>query len=180
MTNDLPNTDGREVVRSRYPYLVKQRHRWFVRKVVPADVRDIIGQAIFKVPTGHTDEHRAAIVAPRIVADLEARIRTARDAGRRLEEITAEQFAERYRNERGSDPDKTEITKITDVINFVLKQYGHSWADHARQVREAGYDLHAALRRLPDGDAAAQAADRITGHATPFLTIWISGSLMLV
>jgi hypothetical protein len=25
--------------------------------VVPADVCDIIGQAIFKVPTEHTDEH---------------------------------------------------------------------------------------------------------------------------
>ena len=42
--------------------------------------------------------------------------------------------------------------------------------DHARQVREAGYDVHAALRLLPGGEAATQAADRITGHATPLLT----------
>ena len=158
------------MVRSRYPYLVKQRHRWFVRMVVPADVRDIIGQSIFKVPTGHSDQHKAATVAPQIVADLQHRIATARDAGRRLEQVTAEQLAERYRNERGSDPERAEVTKVTDVINFVLQQHGHSWAEHARQVREAGYDVYAALRRLPDGDAAAQSADRLTGHATPFLT----------
>jgi integrase len=37
-------------------------------------------------------------------------------------------------------------------------------------VREADYDAHAAMRLLPGGDAAAQAADRITGHATSLLT----------
>ena len=45
------------MVRSRYPYLTKQRHRWFVRMIVPPDVRDIIGQSVFRVPTGQTDEH---------------------------------------------------------------------------------------------------------------------------
>jgi hypothetical protein len=158
------------MVRSRYPYLVQQRRRWFVRMVVPADVRDIIGQAIFKVPTGRTDEHRAATVAPQLVAELQERIRTAREAGRRLEQVTAEQLAERYRAERESDPERAEITKVTDIINFVLTTHGHKWVDHARQVREAGYDVHAALRLLPGGAAAAQAADRITGHATPLLT----------
>jgi integrase len=157
------------MVRSRYPYLVQQRRRWFVRMVVPADVRDIIGQAIFKVPTGHTDEHRAATVAAHIITELQDRIRTAREAGRRLEQVTAEQLTNRYRAERESDPEAAEITKVTDVINFVLTTHGHKWADHARQVREAGYDVHAALRLLPGGEAAAQAADRITGHATPLL-----------
>ena len=56
------------------------------------------------------------------------------------------------------------------MIDFVLKTQGHRWADHAKQVRNAGYDVHAALRQLPNGEAAAQAADRITGHATPLLT----------
>jgi integrase len=56
------------------------------------------------------------------------------------------------------------------VIKFVLASQGHAWADHAKQVRSAGYDVHAALRRLPGGDAAAEAADHITGHATPLLT----------
>lgn len=158
------------MVRSRYPYLVQQRRRWFVRMVVPPDVRGIIGQSIFKVPTGHSDEHRAASVAPRIVAELQDKIRTAREAGKRLEQVTAEQLAERYETERKSDPEKAEITRITDVINFVLKTHGHTWADHARQVREAGYDAHAALRLLPGGEVVAQAADRITGHATPFLS----------
>jgi integrase len=157
------------MVRSRYPYLLQQRHRWFVRMVVPPDARAVIGQSIFKVSTGHTDEHRAAAVAAPIIAKLQERIRTARNAGKRLERVTAEQLAERYRIERGTDPEQAEITRITDVINFVLEKHDLRWADHARQVREAGYDVHAALRLLPGGDAAASAADYITGHATPFL-----------
>jgi site-specific recombinase XerD len=155
------------MVRSHYPYLIQQRHRWFVRMVVPPEVRDIVGQAIFKVATGETDQHRAATVAAPIIADLQARIRTAREAGRRLEQVTAEQLAERYRAERGADPEQAEITRITDVVAFVLKTQGHRWTDYARHIREADYDAHAALRLLPGGDAAADAADRITGHATP-------------
>lgn len=158
------------MVRSRYPYLAKQRHRWFVRMIVPADVRDIIGQSVFKVPTGETDEHRATTVAAPIIAGLQKRIRTAREAGKRLEQVSAEQLAERYRAERASDPEQAEITRITDVIEFVLKTQGHSRATFARQVGEADYDLYTALRFMPDGGAAAHAADRITGQATPFLT----------
>jgi hypothetical protein len=148
-------------------HLLQQRRRWFVRMVVPADVRDIIGQSIFKVPTGHTDEHQAATAAAPIIADLQARIRSAREAGKRLEQVTAENLAERYRTERLTDSKMAEITRITDVIKFVLASQGQAWADHAKQVRGAGYDVHAALRRLPGGVAAAEAADRITGHATP-------------
>jgi integrase len=158
------------MVRSHYPYLLQQRRRWFVRMVVPVDVRDIIGQSVFKVPTGHTDEHRAATVAAPIVVQLQERIRTAREIGRRSEQITAENLAERYRAERLTDPERSEITRIRDVINFVLTTQGHTWADHAKQVRNAGYDIHAALRHLPNGEPAAEAAERITGHATPLLT----------
>jgi hypothetical protein len=95
---------GSSLVRSRYPYLLQQRRRWFVRMVVPVDVRDIIGQSIFKVPTGHTDEHRAATVAAPIITELQDRIRSAREAGKRLEQVTAENLAERYRAERLADP----------------------------------------------------------------------------
>jgi hypothetical protein len=109
------------VVLSRYPHLVQQRQRWFVRMVVPADVREVIGQSVFKMPTGHTDPHRAATAAVPIIADFQQRIRSARDAGKRFEHFTAEQLAERYRKERETDPDRAEITKITDAINFVLK-----------------------------------------------------------
>jgi len=158
------------MVRSHYPHLLKQRLRWFVRMVVPADVRGIIGQSVFKVPTGHTDEHRAATVAAPIIAKLQERIRTARDAGKRLEQMTAEQLAERYRAERQTDPEKAEITKITDVIDFVLATQGRQWEDHAKRVRETGYDVHAALGHSPGGEAAVQAVDRITGQATPLLT----------
>jgi site-specific recombinase XerD len=52
----------------------------------------------------------------------------------------------------------------------VLKSDAHTSADHAKQLRNAGYDVHAALLRLPAGDAAAETADRITGHSTPLLT----------
>jgi hypothetical protein len=96
------------MVRSHYPHLLKQRRRWFVRIVVPVDVRDIIGQSVFKVPTGHTDEHWAATVAAPIIVGLQQRIRTAREAGKRLEQVTAEQLAERYRSERERDPDRAE------------------------------------------------------------------------
>ena len=157
------------MTRSSYPYLIQQRHRWFVRVVVPPDLRGIVGHAIFKVATGETDQHRAATIAAPIIADLQARIRAAREAGKRVEQVTAEQLAERYRAERELDPEQAEITRITDVIDFVLRTHGHRWTDYARQVREAGYDAHAALRLLPDGGVVANAADRITGHATPLL-----------
>lgn len=155
--------------RSRYPYLVQQRQRWFVRMVVPPDVRDIIGRRVFKVPTGHTDPHRAATAAAPVIADLQQRIRDARDTGKQSDEITAERLAERYRSERELDAGKAEMTRITDIVAYVLKKHGHSWADHAMLMRRAGYDLHTALRLLPDGDAAARTADQIAGHATPFL-----------
>ncbi len=34
------------------------------------------------------------------------------------------------------------------------------------KVWNAGCDIHTALQQLPNGDTAAEAADRITGHAT--------------
>jgi hypothetical protein len=42
------------------------------------DVRDIIGLTIFRVPTGHSDEHRTAAVAARIISELQGRLRTPR------------------------------------------------------------------------------------------------------
>ena len=58
---------------------------------------------------------------------------------------------------------------MSDVIAFVLRQQGHSWADYGRQVREAGYDAHGGLRLLPGGEAVADAVDAITNGATSFL-----------
>ena len=158
------------MVKSRYPYLIQQRRRWFVRMVVPPDVREIIGRSIIKVPTGRTDEHRAAAIAAGIVAKLQDQIRSAREAGKRLEQVTAEHLAERYRAEFQTDPEKAEITRITDVIEFMLKTNGEKWSDYAGQVPKAGYDAYAALGRLNAGEAMTEAADRITGHATPFLS----------
>src|SRR5947209_1287749 len=120
------------MVRSRYSHLIKQRHRWFVRLVVPADVRNVIGQSIFKVPTGCTDEHVAASVAAPIIAELKKRISVARQAGKRLQQLSVEQLADRYRSEREIDPTAAEITRVSDVISFVLSQHGHRWTDHAK------------------------------------------------
>ena len=61
------------MVRSHYPYLIQQRHRWFVRMVVPPDVRDIVGKAVVKIATGETDQHRAATIAAPIIADMPSR-----------------------------------------------------------------------------------------------------------
>src|SRR5262245_63805813 len=121
------------MVRSRYPHLMQQRHRWFVRMVVPSDVRDIVGQAIFKIATGETDQHRAAAIAAPIIANLRQRIQAARDAGKRLEQVTAEQLAERYRAEREDDPEQAEMTRLADVIAFALKSRDHSWREYGRQ-----------------------------------------------
>ena len=44
----------------RYPHLVLHRRRWMVRLIVPIDVRPVIGQSIFKISTGETDESAGA------------------------------------------------------------------------------------------------------------------------
>jgi hypothetical protein len=115
------------MVRSRYLYLLQQRRRWFVRMAVLADVRAIIGQSIFKVPNGQTDEHRAANVAAPIIAELPDRIRTVREAGKRPEQVTADNLAERCRTEQQTNPEQAEITQVTEVIDFVLKAQGHTY-----------------------------------------------------
>ena len=158
------------MVKTHFQHLVERRQRWFVRMVVPAGVREIVGQTIFMKTTGSKDQHQAALKAVPTVREFQERIRVARKAGKRLEQVSAENLAALYRAERESDPDRAELTKITDVIEFVLKTQGHRRSDYVRQAGEADNDLHTALRLLPGGDAAAQTADRITGHASPFLT----------
>lgn len=89
--------------------------------MVPPDARHILGQAIFKIATGETDQHRAASIAAPIIAKIHQRIEAARDAGKRLEQITAEHLAERYRAERADTPEQAEMTRIADVIDFALR-----------------------------------------------------------
>jgi hypothetical protein len=140
-----------------------------VRLIVPADVRPIIGQSVYKVSTGETDEQRAVVKAAPIIEALKDRIRTARATLKKPIEVKAEELAESYRTRQSSDPASAQAFVLSDVIAFVLQQQGHSWADYGRQVREAGYDAYAGFRRLPQGDAAAAAVDAITSRATPFL-----------
>jgi hypothetical protein len=81
--------------------------------VVPHDVRAVIGQAVIRVPTGRgRADHRQGSGAD------QGRSRY----GTTVERITAEQLAERCRVERASDPHLAEITRITDVIVFVLRR----------------------------------------------------------
>ena len=58
----------------RYPHVVLHRRRWMVRLIVPADVRPVVGQSVYKVSTGETDEHRAVAKAAPIIASLKERI----------------------------------------------------------------------------------------------------------
>jgi hypothetical protein len=87
-------------------HLIKRRRRWCVMLMVPPDVRAFIGQAITtKVPTGRgRADHRQGSGADQ----------GARDAGRRLERVAAEQLAERWRGKR--------VTRITDVVGFVHRR----------------------------------------------------------
>ena len=151
----------------RYPHLVLHRRRWMVRLIVPVDVRPVIGQSVYKISTGETDEHRAVAKAAPIIATLKERIRIARASLKKPIESKAEELAEAYRARQSADPASAQAFVLTDVIAFVLAQNGHSWADYGRHVREAGYDAYAGLRRLPNGEATVAAIDAIT--TTPFL-----------
>jgi integrase len=152
----------------RYPHLILHRRRWMVRVIVPLDVRPVIGQSVFKISTGETDEHRAVVRAAPIIAALKERIEQARTTLKKPVEARAEALAEAYRARRSSDPVEAQAFVLTDVIGFVLQQQGHSWAQYGRQVRAADYDAYAGLRLLPDGEATVAAIDEIT--TTPFLT----------
>jgi hypothetical protein len=108
-----------------------------VRLIVPADVRPVIGQSVFKISTGETDEPRAMAKAAPIIAALKARIAQARATLKKPIEARAEALAEAYRAQQASDPAAAQAFVLTDVIGFVLQQQGHSWAEYGRQVREA-------------------------------------------
>jgi hypothetical protein len=122
-----------------------------VRLIVPADVRPLLGQSVFKIRTGETDEHRAVAKAGPIIAALKYRIGTARASLVKPIEAKAEDLAEAYRARQSTDPPSAQAFVLSDVIAFVLRQQGHSWMEYGRQVREAGYDSHSDLRMLPHG-----------------------------
>ena len=75
-----------------------------VRLIVPVDVRSLIGQSVFKISTGETDEHRAVAKAGPIIADLKGRIRAARATLRKPVEVKAEELADAYRSRQSTDP----------------------------------------------------------------------------
>jgi hypothetical protein len=138
-----------------------------VRLIVPADVRTVIGQSVFKIGTGETDEHRAVVKAAPIIATLKERIAQARATLKKPIEVRAKALAEEYRAQQANDPAEAQAFVLTDVIGFVMQQQGHSWAEYGRHVRGAGYNAYAGLRALPNGEAITASIDAIT--TTPFL-----------
>jgi hypothetical protein len=102
----------------RYPHLVMHRRRWMGRLIVPADVRSVLGQSVYKISTGETDEHRAVVKAAPIIAGIRDRIRTARATLKKPIEARAESLAEAYRSAQAGDPASALV--LTDVIAFVL------------------------------------------------------------
>jgi hypothetical protein len=82
---------GREM--GRYPHLVQHRRRWMVRLIVPRDVRPLLGQSVFKISTGETDEYRAVAKSVPIIAALKRRISAARETLRKPPEAKAEALA---------------------------------------------------------------------------------------
>jgi hypothetical protein len=104
----------------RYPYLIRQDGLWYIRIVVPADVRPLIGKNVFKIPTGQADPHKAAVQAAPEIARIKATIKQVRNTGKQAEALTADVLAERYRREKQIDPGQAELTRVTDIIRFVL------------------------------------------------------------
>jgi hypothetical protein len=152
-----------------YPHLVLHRRRWMVRMILPGDVSSLLGQSMFKISTGETDEHRAVAKAGPIIAGIKQRIRTARATLKEPVDAEAEELAAAYRARQSANSSSAQEFVLSDVIAFVLRQQGHSLADYGRRVRDAGYDAHTALRLLSAGDVVADAVDAITDGATPFL-----------
>jgi hypothetical protein len=108
-------------------------------------------------------------LAASIIVRLQDRIRRARVAGRRLEQVTTEPLAERYRAERETDPDLAETTKITDVVDLVPL----TPATNGPTMPSRCGKPSAASRSPPTlagSGTAAKAADRITDHAENDMT----------
>jgi len=153
----------------RYPHLILHRRRWMVRMIIPADARPLLGQSVFKISTGETDEHRAVAKAAPIIAGLKDRIRIARTTLRKPIETKADELAAAYQARQPADAPATQAFVLADVITYVLQEEGHTWADYGRRVCDAGYDTYVGLRSLRGGDAAGAKVDAITQPTTPFL-----------
>jgi integrase len=145
----------------KYPHLIQQRRVWFVRVVVPMDVRAILLKSIFKVTTKETDIHRALLVAAPIIAAIKQTIADARAGTASPVEMRAEALAARYRELSGPEAERF---KLNEVVKFVLQ--------------ETGRELHAyAADLVPQNHIAfpneethgARQVRIITGKATPFL-----------
>lgn len=128
---------------------------------VPADVRNIIGQSVFRVSTGEGDKHKAGVKSLTIIAGLKRRIEQARATLQTSERTEAAALAERFRQLRGTDADKF---VLEDVLEFALKQGGHALADYGRRLVAVSGMVDDAL-----DEASLNRLEIITGEATPFL-----------
>jgi site-specific recombinase XerD len=144
-----------------YPHLIQQRRVWFVRIVVPADVRGMLNKSIYKVTTKETDIHRALLVAAPIIAAIKQTIADARAGAAPPVEMRAEALAARYRELSGPDAERF---KLDEVVKFVLRETGRELHAYAADLVPQN---HVAF---PNEDThAARQVRIITGKATPFL-----------
>jgi hypothetical protein len=149
-------------VAAKYPYLIRHRRKWVVRMIVPADVRDLVGQGAFRISTGEESEHKAQIKAAPIIAALQFKIQTARETLRPPVESHAAALAARYRELNGAE---AEIFILDDVIRFALQQGGHSLTDYGRRLNSTHGVAEQAI-----GQDTRNRIDFIIGKATPFLS----------
>jgi integrase len=149
-----------ELMMQRYPFLMQQGHAWFVRMVVPPDVRHLIGKSIFKVATHERDIHRAATIAAPIIAGLKQAIDTARTTAKPPVEVRAEEIAAQI---RAMQSDDAAGAKVTRLLTEVLRDHGHSvtkwWQAKSPQTTVL----------LAPSDPVAQKIALLTGTKTPFL-----------
>jgi integrase len=144
----------------KYPHLMQQGHVWFVRMVIPPDVRGLIGKSIIKVATHERDIHRAATIAAPIIAGVKQAIQDARLKLKPPVEIRAEELAARYRALTGED---AAAFKLVDVLQFALRETGQSIPKFVQAMSPQTTVL------LPGTDPVSRQVALLTGQATPFL-----------
>jgi integrase len=145
----------------RYPHLMQQGHVWFVRMVVPPDVRGLIGKSIIKVATQERDIHRAATVAAPIIAGIKQAIETARAKLKPSIETRAEELAANFQAKHGDDAERF---VLTDIFKYALIATGQSIPQFVKTLPQRGTVL------LPDlSDPVAQQVALITNAKTPFM-----------
>jgi integrase len=123
----------------RYPYLMQQRRVWFVRMVIPPDVRHLFpnpvtGQhkAIIKRTTGENDIQRAQVAAAPLIAGLQREIAQARARLKPPIADRAEAMYAEYMRRTGVDAERFAVGPYTE---WVLESDGQSIERYQQALR---------------------------------------------